>query len=275
MSVTAIELANLSDMIDYSNRNLPNAFALECQPIVDFPHSRVIGYDVVIKGEQGQTANELISSIKDPNKRFHFDLSTRFKVLNLAKSCNINKFIFLNLVHTNIDRVSEAAEITQNFCFGLGLSPARVVFQYAEGRSDEDINIWVDRLQVHRCHGFRESLEGFGSGFASLTKLSRFQPHFAKLDEQFIKNIENDELPQAILRCLLETCTDMRIALIVRGVQSKEQALCLSSLGVRFMQGSYFGVPELNAFPRVATDLFGQPKDYDLNQSLPDWRGGY
>ena len=256
MVFDALRLSNLSDMIDYSDRHLPYAFTLACQPIVDFPNKRVIGYDVVIQGKQGQSASDLIASIDDPDKRFHFDLSTRFKVLNLAKVNGINNFIFLDLVSSNTDRVNEAAEITQNFCFGLGFSPSRVVFQYAEGRNDEDINLWVDRLQVHRTHGFRESLDGFGSGYASLTKLSRFQPHFAKLDPTFINNVEHDVLRQSIVRSLVETCTDMKIALVIRGVNSSEQASCLSSLGARFMQGSYFAEPELNHFPSVDSSLF-------------------
>lgn len=256
MIFDALRLANLSDMIDYSDRHLSNAFNLACQPIVDFPNRRVIGYDVVIQGKQGQCASDLSASIEDPDKRFHFDLSSRFKVLNLAKENSINNFIFLDLVNSNIDRVNEAAEITQNFCFGLGLSPARVVFQYAEGCNEEDINLWVDRLQVHRTHGFRESLDGFGSGFASLTKLSRFQPHFAKLDPTFINDVENDVLRQAIVRSLVETCTHMRIALVIKGVSSIEQASCLAALGARFMQGPYFAEAELNCFPSVDCRLF-------------------
>lgn len=92
-------------------------------------------------------------------------------------------------------------------------------------------------------NGFVIELDDFGSGYSSLHMLSRMKLDFVKLDRQFIACQLEDRDKNGILKYTIEIVHNMGIGVIAEGVETREQAEMLKSMGCDLVQGYYYGKP--------------------------------
>jgi EAL domain-containing protein (putative c-di-GMP-specific phosphodiesterase class I) len=104
-------------------------------------------------------------------------------------------------------------------------------------------------LREYRRQGFLTAIDDFGAGYAGLRLLADFQPDLIKLDMHLVRGIERDRPRQAIARALVSACRDFGIQLIAEGIETAAERDTLAELGVRWMQGYWFGRPELGRPP--------------------------
>ena len=115
----------------------------------------------------------------------------------------------------------------------------------------------IDKL-VKELHdnGFQVLMDDFGSGYSSLNMLSNLKIDAIKLDGRFL-HVEDSKQEKAIhiLESVINMAKVMALPIIVEGVETKEQADFLESLGVRYIQGFYFYKPMSKAeFEKVVSD---------------------
>lgn len=89
-----------------------------------------------------------------------------------------------------------------------------------------------------RERGFRVEMDDFGSGFSSLNTLKDLPVDTLKLDMKFLLNSES-ERGSIILISVVEMARRMRLPMIAEGVETREQAEFLKSIGCDYMQGYY------------------------------------
>lgn len=65
-----------------------------------------------------------------------------------------------------------------------------------------------------------------------------------KIDKSFVDNIEGKG--DAIIRATLFIAHELNCKTIAEGVETKEQAIALSAMGVDYIQGYYFAIPLKN-----------------------------
>ena len=103
----------------------------------------------------------------------------------------------------------------------------------------------VDDL-VKRLHenGFTVLMDDFGSGYSSLNMLSNLKIDAIKLDAHFL-HMEGEDYEKAIhiLESVVNMAKTIGLPIIVEGVEKKEQADFIESLGCRYIQGFYFYRP--------------------------------
>jgi len=104
----------------------------------------------------------------------------------------------------------------------------------------EDINRLVDRLQAA---GFHVELDDFGSGYSSLNTLKDMMVDTIKLDMKFLQGGRNEGRRGRILDAVVRMADVLGINTIAEGVEAKEQADFLESLGCHKLQGFYFAKP--------------------------------
>ena len=105
----------------------------------------------------------------------------------------------------------------------------------------ETIDDLVKRL---RNDGFLVLMDDFGSGYSSLNMLSNLKLDAIKLDGKFMQ-IEGGDLSRGvhILESVINMAKLIGLPIIVEGVEKKEQADFIESLGCRYIQGFYFYRP--------------------------------
>jgi diguanylate cyclase (GGDEF)-like protein/excisionase family DNA binding protein/PAS domain S-box-containing protein len=98
-------------------------------------------------------------------------------------------------------------------------------------------------LQDLRDLGVQVVLDDFGSGYSSLNYLKRFPIHGLKVDQGLVGEVEESEVDRQILRAIVAMGAALGVAVLVEGVETREQVHALGGLGCDLMQGFAFARP--------------------------------
>ncbi|MGH8461662.1 MAG: putative bifunctional diguanylate cyclase/phosphodiesterase [Stenotrophobium sp.] len=88
--------------------------------------------------------------------------------------------------------------------------------------------------------GVRLALDDFGSGYSSLSYLSRFRIDKIKIDSDFVNSLSAGEKQREIVAGIIQLAQRLRIDVVAEGVETLAQADLLRSMGCRLMQGWLF-----------------------------------
>jgi diguanylate cyclase (GGDEF)-like protein len=129
------------------------------------------------------------------------------------------------------------------------ISPRRIVIEITEAVLMDD-NPETRMVINEICHyGCRIALDDFGTGYSSLSYINRFPVDIIKIDQSFIRAI-NDTASDvsARSRMLVESITTlshkMSCTVIAEGVETEEECATLRTMGIDYGQGYLFHRPQ-------------------------------
>lgn len=128
----------------------------------------------------------------------------------------------------------------------MGLAPADVIFEVTETQMLRDVShalLNVDRLGLM---GFGLSLDDYGSGFSSLSRLKQLPFTEIKVDRRFVHGAAQRESLAHILRSCASLARDLDLQIIAEGVETRGDWELVRSLGFDGLQG-YYESPPLRA----------------------------
>ncbi|GGE27227.1 bifunctional diguanylate cyclase/phosphodiesterase [Agaricicola taiwanensis] len=91
--------------------------------------------------------------------------------------------------------------------------------------------------------GVSFSIDDFGTGYSSLSYIRNFPVDRLKIDQCFIRNLENNPSDAAIVRAIISLGHSLKLCITAEGVETAEQAAILRAEGCDEFQGYYFGRP--------------------------------
>ena len=124
-----------------------------------------------------------------------------------------------------------------------GLSPKRLELEITESLLLQDDDAVIRTLHALRRQGIRIAMDDFGTGYSSLSYLRRFPFDKIKIDQSFVKGMEDDEDCRKIIRAVIGLGKSLRIAVNAEGVETEEQLNTLRAEGCGEIQGYYFSRP--------------------------------
>lgn len=97
---------------------------------------------------------------------------------------------------------------------------------------------------IHKFHeaGFVVELDDFGSGYSSMVALNELDIDVLKLDMSIIQK-DNPESDRSVLGFSMQLAQMMKLKTVAEGVETKEQAERIASLGGDYIQGYYYSKP--------------------------------
>ena len=107
-----------------------------------------------------------------------------------------------------------------------------------------------------RNKGLRFSLDDFGSGLSSFSYLKKLPIDFLKIDGQFVREIAEDPVSNAIVAAINQMSHAMGLKTIAEFVESKAVKTQLKSIGVDYGQG--FGISKPGPLARQLDLLLGR-----------------
>lgn len=125
----------------------------------------------------------------------------------------------------------------------------------------QDADISLARLQQLKALGIRLSIDDFGTGFSSLSRLRRFPVDALKIDRVFISSMTEDRDSFEIVRLILTLAHSMGLQVVAEGTETIEQVAQLKALGCEMAQGFLYSRPVSaeRAFELLRHD-YGEPK---------------
>jgi diguanylate cyclase (GGDEF)-like protein/PAS domain S-box-containing protein len=91
--------------------------------------------------------------------------------------------------------------------------------------------------------GFRISIDDFGTGESSLTRLKILPVEILKVDQSFVRDLEHNENDRAIVQTVIAMANTLGKEVIAEGVETEAQLRFLYQSGCRKIQGYYFSRP--------------------------------
>jgi len=98
------------------------------------------------------------------------------------------------------------------------------------------------REYMQKLHdgGFSIALDDFGTGYSSLGYLMDLPISSIKLDQSFVRGLLSSSRCTAIVRSLVELASVLDVKVVAEGIETREQARLLKTIGCDFGQGYYF-----------------------------------
>jgi diguanylate cyclase (GGDEF)-like protein len=87
------------------------------------------------------------------------------------------------------------------------------------------------------------SIDDFGTGFSSLTRLARLPVHEIKIDKSFVTSMLSNADHDAIVRSTIDLARNMELRVVAEGVENERTWIRLGQLGCDVGQGYYLSPP--------------------------------
>ena len=221
------------------------AFTYAYQPIVDLPARRIFAHEALIRGTQGESAGSVLSRVNDAN-RYSFDQACRVRAIELACDLDIvnrGEKLSINFLPHAVYRPEVCIQTSLQIARERGLAVGNVIFEVTEGERVDDGPWFAEILHEYKRQGFLTAIDDFGAGYAGLRLLSDFQPDLIKLDMDLVRDVDTHPPRQAIARSMIRLAQELRIDLVVEGVETAGERDFFLHHGVRLFQGYLFSRP--------------------------------
>ncbi len=126
---------------------------------------------------------------------------------------------------------------------GSGLPAARLELEVTESVMLQDGDAITVMLHEMRSLGARISMDDFGTGYSSLSYLRRFPFDKIKIDQSFVRNLDDNNDCLAIIRAVLGLGRSLGMQVVAEGVETEEQYALLHREGCEQLQGYLFSRP--------------------------------
>lgn len=126
----------------------------------------------------------------------------------------------------------------------LDLTRDRVTLEFVESiMFDGDSYTLVAMARKSVQKGFQIHLDDFGTGHASISALRQLPFSCVKIDKAFVRGIDKDRSLREMMGGIIKIIHGCRMTALAEGVETREEAETLRTLGVDFAQGFYFAKP--------------------------------
>lgn len=122
-----------------------------------------------------------------------------------------------------------------------GLPPRFLELELTESVLVDDAEQALDLMRELKDIGVSLSIDDFGTGYSSLNYLRRFPIDLLKIDSSFIHNVIHNRGDAAITTTIAVMAKSLRLGILAEGVETREQARFLRTIGCHEMQGHLFG----------------------------------
>lgn len=253
------------ELADVRQALLEGQFEPFFQPKRDIQLNQVVGVEVLARwrhprhGLLGPAAflpiverfglfDELFWALFEPCLEFQRSLRQGGVTLPMAFNIHPSQLADPHLV----GRVREAFRTFQ-------LPFSGITFELVESGKIDDLATAQETLLRLRMLGCKVSMDDFGHGFSSSTRLCELPFSELKLDAAFIRASELQPRSVEVLRAAIGLARSMDVSLVVEGVETHAQLALLRSLGCRYAQGYLLGRPmsavDIAAMADLAVDV--------------------
>lgn len=225
---------------------LPFEFTMAFQPIVDLSLAKIVTYEALVRGMQGESAWSVISQVTD-DLLYRFDQACRVKAIEMASALGMQTDLSINFLPNAVYEPQACIQATLDVSRRVGWPTDRLIFEITETERVRDRQHLCNIIDAYRSMGFKTALDDFGNGYANLDLLTELTPDKLKIDRELVMNCDSDLRRQAILNAIILLAKELHTTLIAEGVETRAEALWLARAGIVRQQGFYFARPAVNS----------------------------
>ncbi|MFC6019428.1 putative bifunctional diguanylate cyclase/phosphodiesterase [Plantactinospora solaniradicis] len=119
----------------------------------------------------------------------------------------------------------------------------RLVLEITETVVMSELEVIDEVLSALRAMGVQLAVDDFGTGFSSLTFLTRISVDELKVDRSFVMRMAESPEAAAIVRTTVDLGRELGLRVVAEGVETADQRAALAELGCTAAQGYHFFRP--------------------------------
>ena len=238
-------------------------FTFYLQPKVNMVNGKIVGSEALVRWnhrEKGLIPPAAFLPVLEKN-----GFVTKVSQIVWDKVCAFQK----NWIDSGREPLPISVNVSKNDMFSLNFTeyflnlmekyqlPANMIeLEITETTYIEDL----DRVgaEINKLHtaGFSILMDDFGSGYSSLNSLKELEIDVLKIDMKFLRiDYENQEKGRSILESMVNMANQLRLPIIVEGVEMRDQVKLLTEMGCKYAQGYYYYRPlNVAAYEELISD---------------------
>lgn len=225
--------------------------AMAYQPIVDVETGRVSAFEALVRGNNGQSAAEVLSRVT-PENRYAFDQQCRVAAIKGAVEAGIldtDAKLSINFLPNAVYSPAACIQLTLKTARDVGFPADRLNFEFTENEEMVDSDHVQNIVATYRKMGFTTAIDDFGAGHSGLGLLARFQPDSIKLDMGLIRGIDQSTPRRLVVSGVIGIANALGMTVVAEGIETEGDYRALRKLGVRYMQGFLLAKPGFRSLP--------------------------
>ena len=221
------------------------------QPIVSLRSGRITGFEALSRWQraEGMVSPADFIPVADEtglilpiNRALLLEACQQLREWQLQLGCDPPLTMSVNITprqFANPQLVSEIGAILQQ----AGVQPNTINLEIMEtiamGEADRALSV----LSELKALGVLLSIDDFGVGYSSLSRLPRFPIDALKIDRVFIANMNADPDNREIVRLIIMLAHSLGLNVVAEGTETEEQIKELKRLGCEMAQGYLYSPP--------------------------------
>lgn len=221
------------------------SFFHEFQPLWNTETKEIFAYEALIRTEPRINPILLFQYGREQDNLFELDAVSISNAIKEYPESYFEKYVlFVNIFpSTMVHR--EFSAFIEDLVKTYPKIKGKVVFEINEDLVES--HLWEEEaffsgLELLKSRGFQIALDDLGLTAASVEKIARNKPDFAKLDRSCSENLANSIKKQKNIYSILSK-SDRDMVFVLEGIEKKEDLIMASRLGVRAVQGYYIAKP--------------------------------
>jgi diguanylate cyclase len=134
-------------------------------------------------------------------------------------------------------------DMVQSIITLSGIEPNYLELELTETLCMTDVVTVLKNLQDLHNLGIRLAIDDFGTGYSNLSYLKKYPIDSIKLDQSFIRNIDQEPVNVGIATAIADLGKSMSLELVAEGVETESELALVKSCGFMCVQGYLFSKP--------------------------------
>lgn len=147
--------------------------------------------------------------------------------------------VSVNLASSQLQQ-PDLAQRVQTLLLRNDASPAWLGVELTESMVMSDVERAAATLRAIKAIGVQISLDDFGTGFSSLSCLSRLPIDVVKVDRSFVRDVTADAQDVSVTRAIINMTHGLQMRALAEGVETEGQLSLLVAAGCDECQGWWF-----------------------------------
>lgn len=222
-------------------------FVLHYQPQVDLVSGQVCGAEALLRWHSAELGlvqpgefipiaerSGLIGVVGDWVLRQACTDAARWRQAGLRRLR-----VSVNLAASQLQRPDIAGQV-QALLVETGADPGWLGVELTESMVMTDVASATASLRALKAIGIQISLDDFGTGFSSLSSLSRLPIDVVKVDRSFVRDVTADAQDVSVTRAIIHMTHGLQMRALAEGVETEGQLSLLVAAGCDEIQGYWF-----------------------------------
>ena len=223
---------------------------LHYQPIIELKTGRVTSAEALVRW-QHPSLGLLLPSMFIPYaeesglivKLGEWVFAEACRQLKIWRRAGINTTMSINISARELlqkDMIRKMQRIVRKY----KLSPKDIALEVTETFLVKNMETSTKMLKEVRALGFKTSLDGFGTGYASLNYLKQLPVDYIKIDHPLVVGSVTNTQDAGIVQAIIAVAHHLHIKVVAEGVENDSQLRFLRKQNCDMVQGHFYSASE-------------------------------